>query len=818
MRFIAQTGEGTSKEKVKQVQRSRKQKENKISAQSGDGNNVHEEVVTKFCDDNEVHKTDDKTTMLRGSIPRIPRIAGLSNLEEFLSRPRLVETFSWVSTDAILAQKFSGQYPYKLLQITPFRRKMEQNQWWRPDIEFEVQINSTHFHYGRLLFVVYRFPKWLHSSQVTPEGATSWPEWYQLSANAQQSLKFVVPYQHMAYKVPINSVDDLYTNMFVLACYVSAPLLSAMAATVAPVTVNVFARAINTDIGVYTFTQSGEQEIMKLSDLSMSSLVSKPLTTVATAVLGVNNTVSAVAKDVLHLGAAVGLSNPVNPAVTNSMQVRQPLFGKSDDMNNSIILGPSQTTRLNTSDPNLANGTPDEMSIVRICSQPSLLYTGKVLSTNSVDDVLAHNFLNPLSCIYGDYSFANPAGTLQPSPMYYIARMFRLWRGSFKFHISFICSSFHSCRLRFVWQPSSVNAAIVSPTAIEQLDMYNVVMDINKQTDYSILIPFDQSVNWLSTRSITSNSVAVNNGNWSLILMTKLTSSIDTPQPIYYQIFVSLADDAQFALPYLADDLGDPRFTNPVGLRMIEDDSDDELLAQAGEVMMCDLPTSSSQCLRDTVCMSIVPGNLPTKRIYGEATSYEFASVKQLTNMLTPFRREKTVSTTVFSGAKFSPFAPMIRGNTDDVWTNLYCRIRAIYRFGRGSIRLVGMIDAQTTQAMAYVNPFDAMADIYVAINTDPFLNDTGDLALLIPGFQYFLNTELMPADVTIPYFSTTPCQLFINNNASPHYYAQTNAGIITFSVQDVANLITVYFAATGDDFVFGSLCGMPKLYTSAAP
>lgn len=833
----AQTGEGTSKQKVKQVIRSKQQTKNKqkfvqsdlhLFAQSGDGNPTHTEFLTRFYDNSEVHKPKEGEKKQLTGIPRLPRQGLVSTIDNFLCRPFIVSRFEWISTNAMRTQLFTLDFPNALLTVsTSLVEKLNKNCWWAPDIEVEVQINATKFHYGRMMLVVRPFQQTLNASYTTAQGASTWPEWYQISANSQQSVKITIPYRHFVRKVSISQNNVEFRNFSTLTGYVAAPLSSANDSTVAPVTVTVYARILNPNLSNFTHlnAQSGEQnaEVLQMLREGVTSLLPNQIGTVSAPISTTFNTISAVSKDIAQLSTVAGLSNPTNPNPTTSMQIRQPLFSKANDMPNSINLGPSQTVALQTNYA-LANATEDEMDIVNIVGHPSLLYTGQITTEQTFGSTLAQFYLTPNQLVYGDYTFTNAAGTVLPTPAYYISRLFNLWRGSFKIHISFISSSFHSCRVRFVWLPANPDAQFPVISTTNALNLYNVLMDINTQTDYSILIPYDQSVEWLRTNftpgTVTVPGTSINkcNGYFRLILETELTSAQATVQPIFYQIFISMADDAQFAAPSTENltTLGNPYLSEPAALltKLTLNDNDDDLLAQTGETILeCQVPSSSAFCLRDTKYISIMGEPLDTRRVYGESTVFEYTSVKQLSNMLTPMERYKTDDTEDFTGRQINPFGTMTFAYTDDQWHCLYNQIRSIYRFGRGSFRFVGIVDSAAIQATSYLRPgVDPGAGYFGDTTDDPYIGTVSN-SVCAGGFQYFMSTQYMPADIIIPYYGVTPCYAFNSHptNTSSFMLVCT-AGNITFSTQKTVGLAIMFFGATSDDFIFGSRTGMPTV------
>lgn len=872
---LAQTGEGTSKPNTKQIKRTKNTTKTfckttvMYMAQSGENGEIgSQEFTTKFYDAQEVHDPTDQVKELIVGIPRLKFTGQPVDLMNFLKRPRLIKTEVWASSNTIFSELVSINLPANFTALNAVANKLNKIAFWAPDMEVEIRINSTRFHYGRLMFTVRRCPNFLNDVYLYSDGDSTWPEWYQLNANAQQSLKIRIPYKHWMYRLSTTDSDVQFKNFANISVSVMAPLTCAMQAAVAPVNVMVYARCIDPHLQGYNyndFAQSGEdQELSQLVTKGLTTLLPKQTLSAAVPIVKNLTTVTSVAKDTLRLGTIAGLSNPVNPAPTNVMQIRQPLFVKANEMNASVNLGPSLTSQVKKNELELANGSPDEMSIVNIVGHPSLLRVTNITSAMGEGDLLANGYLSPRYLKLYSSLYTPEANTEQYTPAGYLSRMFSYWRGSFKFHISFITSSFHSCRVRFSWIPAAFSNSLANPSLAQMQDCYSVVMDINESTDYSILIPFESRTRWLSVQQNNGNQPLTYwaNGQFHVRLESRLTSSTSTIQPIYMQIFVSMAEDTQFACPDLrfakamgnpaykakvpalralrsealkraakdvADDLEDRETVDEVVWtkekedqfqRLLNSDSEertdmddivDAWKAQSGEKFAeCQLPSSSAACLRDTEYICITGEPHVGERVYGEAMSYEFSSVKEIANLLSPYSAASSAVTDDFFGRKLNPFGRSVFEYDDPAWNNYFTQIRSMFLFGRGSVRFVGLINDGTIQAVALLDPNLLQEGMWDAANDAPFLG-TLEMDRMTPGFQYFMTTQLMPTDITIPYSARSPCMPFLSHPTFNAHYLECASGSITYSVQKTIKKMQ-FFIAAGDDFQFGCRIGIPRV------
>lgn len=249
---LAQTGEGTSKSNTKQIKRTKNTTKLfskpmvMYMAQSGEnGENGSQEFVTKFYDAQEVHDPTQQVKELIVGIPRLKFTGQDVDLMNFLKRPRLVKTEVWASTNAIFSELLSVNLPSEYTAINAVAQKLNKVAFWAPDLEVEVRINSTRFHYGRLMLTIRRLANFLNDVYLYSDGDSTWPEWYQINANAQQSLKIRVPYKHWMYRLSTFDSDFQFKNFANMSVSVMAPLSCAMQAAVAPVNVLIYVRCVD---------------------------------------------------------------------------------------------------------------------------------------------------------------------------------------------------------------------------------------------------------------------------------------------------------------------------------------------------------------------------------------------------------------------------------------------------------------------------------------------------------------------------------------------------------------------------------------------
>ena len=347
-------------------------------------------------------------------------------------------------------------------------------------------------------------------------------------------------------------------------------------------------------------------------------------------------------------------------------------------------------------------------------------------------------------------------------------------------------------------------------------------------------------------------------GTVYLTALTTLSSSTDTPTPVYLQVWIGMDDDFQLSFPLLSAvgrDLGLVKMSNPdIGVWAGTDKNnipDSELVAQGDQNILTSgnpllnyrsmqFPSMSSDGLEKLVYPSI--GSKRFKHKNCRATqSYEFASVKELCNMLSPMERT-TVSTIVDpvtsasyanAGRTLTPFAWMDRGANDSIWYNYLFQVMTIFRYARGSVRFAGVSD-RAIAATANMGDIRSSWDgsVFTTYTQDVFF-DSGSITEITSGSHLFSDLKNQPADIVIPYYSNVKAVPQSYNVASGNpakyptisYAPVYNDGSLLFRIPVPANTAKgteiakiVWLVAGGDDLQLGYQIPVPRCRFSKAP
>lgn len=186
---------------------------------------------------------------------------------------------------------------------------------------------------------------------------------------------------------------------------------------------------------------------------------------------------------VLHTSAGVaryfGYSKPlIQDPVTRMINTDSVLEQNVDMPTAAQMCGPLAHNHLATS-PTFAATDVDEMSIDYIKGIYSIIKTGNITTTDAYKTVLYATAVSPSNFWFRSTQAANPqtnitaprvgtttANCFYPSNVFWLASMFRYWRGGFRFRVTFGKTKFHAGRVIFSYIPNDAATGGVLPPYI----------------------------------------------------------------------------------------------------------------------------------------------------------------------------------------------------------------------------------------------------------------------------------------------------------------------------------------------------------------
>jgi len=485
------------------------------------------------------------------------------------------------------------------------------------------------------------------------------------------------------------------------------------------------------------------------------------------------------------------------------------------------------------------SSSEQENIILHYLMRPCLLTTRAINNTMVAGTNVYQLYINPLYISYTSDLQTFDLTNLFPLPVSYISRMFQLWRGSLRFHLSIVASRFHACRLRILYIPLWDSTAISLDSGQHAI---NMVVDVTEETEISFSIPFMQQSDWLEVGNLTGGGVAAqqSNGNLIIQIVNPLTGGASPVTPITMQLFCSVGEDWQFSIPSLNNitqtggiSTGTvPLLKNIPNRTLIEKvgknkDDNFEMIDFKNKMkpQMFNAQSNTGQVISDKSTLNINTqkamsmstlslvdyppmGNPAIHWNVHDQTTSPIQTFKQLLNMVSPlyvFSSQVAVPIQLSFDAPINISTTITTSNPAVIY-NIMAFTMSIFRYWRGSTRFVAYITG-TEDPLINRSWVQYLPNIPYVINNTTVPSDWWPLRSMSQATTYTPNVELTPIDITVPYNSIyerkfTPLPLRPNLDPGSQvltiWPTSTNTGI-------------VIGMAGGDDFCAGYLLPPPN-------
>lgn len=485
-----------------------------------------------------------------------------ANLGDFLNRPVLINSITW--SPELLS--FNGTFdPWTLwMNITSVRNKLQNYHYYRGNLHLRFQMNGTNFHYGRLMFSYE--PCFGHS--VSPStGLEPWKSHSTLphvimdpstNVEGRMELPFLTP--HTWIDLGVNAAQWLgvvhYDTLAALT-YSSGVLATGLEVQVyAWIEDLELAYPSSQALAVYSQQSSkskpktrGKKKSEMDNENANQGLISRPANTVAeiasylsyVPVIGPFAKATEIGAGALaHIAGMFGYSRPrILDPPTRIFSTSAPIMSATDVADNSIPFGVGAKSEL-TIDP-MVNGEAtdaDQLTIQAIAGKWCLLERTIWNAGDAIDTILIGDYVQPY------LGTATSGIDVQHTPMSFLGRVFRYWRGSIEIKVQIVCSRFHRGRLRFAWSPDG-NLVTASETNLN----YGQIIDIDQTTTFVFKIPYARDRGYLYTGDGASAYVPEqHNGVFYISVQNPLTNP-EAVKDVTVLTWVRAGPDFEFAGP-----------------------------------------------------------------------------------------------------------------------------------------------------------------------------------------------------------------------------------------------------------------------------
>lgn len=552
-----------------------------------------DQEVVKFLDENVGQNTG--FTSVLDNVTLRDSAQENAELADFLSRPVRIASFTWNESDAVgTAHTYS---PWHLF-FNDARIKYKTNNYSfvQCDLKVKVLINASPFYYGAMIMAYQPLPNLCTTyNMITPDAGTGYfipysqrPHlWIYPTANAAGEM--TLPFFLNRNWLRIQSAAD-FTNMGSLTFLNYTALASANGATGSGVTVQVYAWAENVrlsgpSVGLamqakndeYSGPISGPASAIAeaAGALARIPLISRFATATQMGARGIANGARLLGFTNTPVISDVQPFRPAAMAPMSTSEVSYPVEKLTLDPKNELTIDPNTVGLEST----------DELSICHLVQKESYICTTTWATSNATDDILFSSLVAP-SMFYTDNQ---TQAKIFMTPMCWLSYNFVHWRGDIIFRFKFVASPFHKGRVRISYDPAGYAGENIISDAASTTAVFTTVVDLGKDTDVELRVPFQQAYPWLRENGfpVASNTLwstnasptfaydpTLHNGTIVMRVLTALSAPVTTSS-IPVMVFVRGAENLEFANPSNAFNDNETRYT---WLPPQSEEDEDELL------------------------------------------------------------------------------------------------------------------------------------------------------------------------------------------------------------------------------------------------
>lgn len=526
-----------------------------------------DQEVVRFLDENVGQNTG--FTSVRDNVTLRDSAQENAELADFLSRPVRIASFTWNESDAIgTSHTYS---PWNLFfNDTRIKYKTNNYSFIQCDLKIKVLINASPFYYGAMLMAYQPLPNLCTTySMITPDAGTGYfipysqrPHlWIYPTANAAGEM--TLPFFLNRNWLRIQSAAD-FTNMGSLTFLNYTALASANGATGSGVTVQVYAWAENVrlsgpSVGLamqakndeYSGPVSGPASAIAeaAGALARIPLISRFATATQMGARGIANGARLLGFTNTPVISDVQPFRPAAMAPLSTSEVSYPVEKLTLDPKNELTIDPNTVGLEST----------DELSICHLVQKESYLCTTNWDTSDATDDILFSSLVAP-SMFYTDNQ---TQAKIFMTPMCWLSYNFIHWRGDIIFRFKFVASPFHKGRVRISYDPAGYAGENIILDSASTTAVFTTVVDLGKDTDVELRVPFQQAYPWLRengfptfSNTLWSTTAAPNltydptlhNGTIVMRVLTALSAPVSTSS-IPVMVFVRGAENLEFANP-----------------------------------------------------------------------------------------------------------------------------------------------------------------------------------------------------------------------------------------------------------------------------
>lgn len=768
------------------------------------------------------------------------------DIKDFLARPRLIHNFGWNTTDAIGDSIFNVTLPDGIITDRIFAAKVAGFAYMRATVVVRMMVNTQRFQAGRLMMTWMPLAK----QNQTKFNDTKFLCYYsqrprvEFDAATDTEVIMRIPYVHPALAFDLTSGVNSAGRLDVV---VYGALTSGTARANLYYSFEDVELAYATEPGPFiaqsamfakskvTGSDPGDREAAAMGVRPISSMLSSLATTASigadipliSSVAGPVSWAASVAAKAAH---AFGYAKPLNlaPRLRTYQQADSHRINV-DGAHMAVNYGLFEDNKISHL-PGFAGTDLDEMAFSSFLGTYTYMGTAFwAVSSNEGSQIFSNMPLRPDSnpANTRTLTVANKSVTVRDeAPFGYLAKMFNLYRGSFKIKFKIVKTEFHSGRLRFNYYLQN-DMTSTPNTTYNSANVHSSIFDLRDSNEFEVVIPYGAPTPYLP--------VGTQYARFNLAVETPLQAIGDVSTQVAVIMEWACADDFEFASPKVCNFL--PCST---AFSIIEAQSG---LGRSAEPLQDDREEAVEVGGAHVIRTPITPAEL----CIGEKILSARQLLKRMTRFLKLTQSQVGTDLLAYQSAKFSPWAVCIPNSLYDQYgyraTHLstsyqpdyFNMFAVLFAMMRGSVRVsyrencgvnttFGNLLTVSWKAMSSSPSVTYPNDVTLTTKSDDTAIN-GYRSLAAPDEDVGTTFDSSYEDIQVPYYNRThssivPISPWLVGDQSnplstggptkclvPTTQVRLSGGILTTDVHTNPVYRWVY-RAIGEDFSFGYFTG----------
>lgn len=492
-------------------------------ADSGEPNaSVEESIgITTFIDAEDCIMDTTQSTISEHTKSLMGPDSTPEDLKKVLNRPTFLANVNWSTTQTVGTALAAYSVPEFLFAYSAHKlQKAQYNQFLNADVVFRIEAAPIQFQAGRLWicfepYALQRDARNIYNAGTAVQQFTAL-RGVEYDPAKPSPVEFRVPFSSMlsSWDMPMGQYGSGSVYLLVLSQLASALSTNNVTLSIQAWFENVSLR-VPIQIGTLTapaLHKSHDIEPMqqlqgppqvfqsKEADQANKHVFSRALTRISrvATILGNFPVLASVATPVAHFSGAAsrvaayfGFSKPPDmSAPTKIVSHNRAAWPNAD--------GPLPLVKLAHTSDNAVDLTRsyfpnpiDEMDIGYICSNPVALNQWTWTTAGTVGSLVTVIPVHPGVCVKSTPALTTYTyGQFTPTPMAFVASMFKYWAGSLKYRLEAVATPFHAGRLMVVYIPDYDPLNLDQYTITDAGDNYSTVWDITESSHIEFEVPY----------------------------------------------------------------------------------------------------------------------------------------------------------------------------------------------------------------------------------------------------------------------------------------------------------------------------------------